>query len=135
MRFLIDIPRGSHQQVALAASHGLRALARINYDLLVRFGGRIPRLYETSVQFRPEPGAGEPGVPEQFDHLGLVLARGWGDCDDLVGWRLAECWFFGEPMATERIIWPLGWPHYHAQLRRADKTIEDPSAVMRRKNG
>lgn len=132
MRFLIEIPNGSLAQKAQAAAYGLDALARINLDLMRRF--KVPRLYDTAVQFRPEPGAGQPGVPERFDNVAQVLGRGWGDCDDLVGWRLAELWLFGEP-AHRRIVWPEGLPHYHAQLRRADGSIEDPSAYMRRKNG
>lgn len=52
-----------------------------------RRGKPLPPLYQTSVRFRPEPWAGKV---EEFADVLTVYARGWGDCDDLVGIRCAE---------------------------------------------
>ena len=53
-----------------------------------RAGAPSPAIYQSGVRFRPEPQAGS-GV-ELYQTIPEVLAQGWGDCDDLTGWRCAE---------------------------------------------
>jgi hypothetical protein len=131
VRVLICLPRGSEDDIASGARACLEALISVNLDLLRRFP-KIPSLYGSGVRFQAEPPAWKV---EHFDHIGRVLERGWGDCDDLVGWRCAELRFGGELGAAPRIIWPRGQRRYHGQVRRADGTVEDPSHGLRRMNG
>lgn len=94
-----------------------------------RRGRPIPPLYRSRVQFQPEPGP-----HEEFADVITVLRRGWGDCDDLVAWRVAELQEAGEA-ADVRIYWrkpktPGGEIRMHAQVRRANGKIEDPSRFL-----
>lgn len=50
-----------------------------------RQGRRIPPLYRSGVAYERERGPSE-----EFADVLTVLERGWGDCDDLVAWRVAE---------------------------------------------
>ena len=49
----------------------------------------LPSLYQSGVVFRYEPNHGDG--EEEFAQPPDVFARQWGDCDDLVVYRLAEC--------------------------------------------
>lgn len=90
---------------------------------------RVPLLYESSIRFRREPEATIKAGIEQFDNVLQVLARGHGDCDDLVLWRVAELRERGEDAST-RVAWPTGSRKFHAQVRRADGSYEDPSRIL-----
>lgn len=99
--------------------------------LLMRLN-RVPRLYDLRrqglVEFDQEPNAGKY---EEFASAPLVIARGWGDCDDLCAYRVAELLETGEP-ARLRIYCKETADDiklYHVQVRRADGTIEDPSRI------
>jgi hypothetical protein len=84
----------------------------------------IPLLYSTAVQYRSEPWAGQ-GL-EEFADPYTVLARGWGDCDDLVIYRGAELLARGIPCHA-RILHDTTDDKYHTQLTRdRDGIIEDP---------
>lgn len=103
-----------------------------------RRGRPIPALYDATkrelVRFKPEP-AGQRF--EEFADVLTVLRRGYGDCDDLVAWRVAEL-IEGNGVrrenATIRIYWRRREPgqplKMHAQVRRADGRIEDPSRFL-----
>lgn len=62
----------------------LNALAAINCDILQR-DPTIPRLYESGVRYRPE----DPGR-EEWQDVAETLRRGFGDCEDLACWLVAE---------------------------------------------
>lgn len=101
-------------------------------------GRPLPPLYESGIKFRHEP-AGQT-FEEWADPL-TVLARGYGDCDDLIIYRLAELLAVGE-RATVQVMRELaekgpgdpraarGTGRYHVAVRRADGTEEDPSKVL-----
>lgn len=85
-----------------------------------------------AVHWSPEP----PGE-ERFDHSGMVLGRGWGDCDDLAPWRAADLRTSGEdPGARSKVI-QTGPKLWHAIVERSDGSLEDPSqaAGMRAPQG
>lgn len=85
----------------------------------------LPLLYSTGVRYAPEPWSGS-GV-EEFADPWTVLARGWGDCDDLVIYRAAELCAAGYP-AHARILRLKGTARYHTQVKREfDGAVEDPS--------
>jgi hypothetical protein len=128
VRFLVEIPRGEGERAMLLAATALvHLVAGVNARRAAR--GALPRLYESAIQYRPEP----PGHPEMIDHAGIVLARGWGDCDDLTAYRLGELWSCGERGARARILWRANTTRYHAEVRRADGTTEDPSRIQVRR--
>lgn len=121
----IRLPEGDQWETTEAAKHALEAVIAINLGIMRRM--KLPLLYKSGVRYKPEPNNGY----EDFDNALVVLARKNGDCDDLVAWRIAELRKMGEN-AQVRIVWPRGSRRYHAQVRRADGTVEDPSRVLNR---
>lgn len=79
-------------------------------------------IYRSGVRFREEP----KGVETFVDAL-TCQSRGHGDCAHLAAWRCAELQETGE-RADLRIKW--NHPVYHVQVRRANRSIEDPSALL-----
>jgi hypothetical protein len=90
----------------------------------------LPPLYESGVVYRLEASHGE-GL-EDFALPSTTYARGWGDCDDLVLWRVAELRAGGE-RATVRADYLDG--EVHVQVRRASGALEDPSRILTLKEG
>lgn len=89
--------------------------------------GLLPPLAQSGIRFRNEPWRGKF---EEFADGLTVLARGWGDCDDIVPYALGELWAFNrEPGARIRIYWRINkrtkQPMFHVQLRRASGQIYD----------
>lgn len=85
----------------------------------------LPPLRRSGVVFRPEPGHGS-GVDE-FANPWLVYKRGWGDCDDLVCWRLVELRYRGHDVSATRAEW-VG-DGVHALVRLANGDTEDISIL------
>lgn len=111
--------------LALVVREALEALVMAN-RLYLRTH-HVPPLYESGVRYEEEP-AGQPY--ESFDAIPVVLARGSGDCDDVVSWRIAELRNAGEN-AKVRLKWQYdaarGARMYHVLVRRANGQVEDPS--------
>ena len=105
----------------------LEAAVQANQNLLRNL--KVPPLYQCGVRYQNEP----EGTNEEFALIPVVLARKWGDCDDLAPWRCAELREQGEN-AKIRVSWkvykPSGFALYHVTVRRADGTIEDPSKIL-----
>lgn len=94
-----------------------------------------PKLYESGVVYRREDGT------ENWLDIPNVIKAGWGDCEDLVFWRVAELRKDGvkaAPFAKWRRV--NGVYKYHALVRRyapgrdhfgrqinASQWLEDPS--------
>lgn len=99
----------------------------------------VPLLYSSGVRYKPEPvGQTFNGQPaEEFALIPVVLARKHGDCDDLAPFRVAELIHGGE-RAKIRVQWRArrnpdgssGRKYFHIVVRRANGTIEDPSALL-----
>jgi hypothetical protein len=91
----------------------------------------IPDLYKSGVRYKPEAGAGS-GI-EDFALPLTVLARGWGDCDDLAIWRCAELCRSGQ-VALPKIYWRVRDGRvrvYHAECRiLSTGRVEDPSRLL-----
>lgn len=99
----------------------------------------VPPLYSAGVRYENEPTWTFQGEPvEEFASIPIVIERGWGDCDDLAPWRCAELRLKAKEPAKIRIQWqrPLlpdgsrGRKYFHIVVRRADSSIEDPSAKL-----
>lgn len=100
--------------------------------------GPAPPLYQSGLRFEREPFTDG----EHFDLPPVCLARGWLDCDDAAIWRFMELHRHGEksallaelviakPRPGPRVIWRDGTRSYHAQIRRADGSWEDPTKTV-----
>lgn len=99
----------------------------------------VPWLYQSGVRYKPEPpGQQFNGLPaEEFALIPVVLARRFGDCDDLAPWRVSELIHSGEK-AKIRVQWRArrnrdgssGRKYFHIVVRRQNGDIEDPSALL-----
>lgn len=127
MNFITQLP-GNGQDLSHAIKTMLEACAE-TWARELRQRPVVP-LYRSGVRYEPEPWGGDP---EEWAPPPVVLRRGWGDCDDLVMWRVAELRAAGEP-ATVQVM--RRGVRYHVRVRRADGRVEDPSLIlMERKNG
>jgi hypothetical protein len=81
----------------------------------------IPKLYSGHVRYRQE----RPGLEEWQTAL-ETAQRGWGDCEDLVIYRLAELWQGEDVRARARVI-QVTPALRHVVLVRGNGHIEDPS--------
>lgn len=103
--------------------------ATVWVDLIYLRLHNVPALYQSGVRYQEEPA----GQVESFDTIPAIIARGWGDCDDLAPWRVAELRLHGEK-AKIRIQWKwnarMRTKMFHIVVRREDGTIEDPSAIL-----
>ena len=111
--------------LGLAIKPVLEALVMV--DLMYLRTHHTPFIYASGVRYQEEPR----GEQEEFAAVPVILARGWGDCDDLAPWLCAYYRSLGEK-ARIRIQWkrtPNG-KLYHVVVRRANGQIEDPSRVL-----
>lgn len=100
----------------------LEGLVAANAAYLDRY--EAPLLYESGVRYRRER-AGK----EEWLIVPQILAAGWDDCEGLAGWRAAELRTLdGEP--ARAIAIRTGPKKFHAVVRRADGSIEDPSRIL-----
>lgn len=102
----------------------LESVTRVNEQLIA--SGRVPLATDAikmGARWSPEP-AGE----ESFDHAGLVMGRGWGDCDDWAPWQAASLHVTGEDPGARPDSIQTGPNAWHAIVRRSNGTIDDPSA-------
>lgn len=102
--------------------------------------GPYPSLYTSGIYYQEE----EPGHEDWLD-CGALLATGFGDCEDVVAYRVGECRADGIPaepvlkwqwVTTEDMIKHGYKPHQlppdgvwlvHCLVRMPDGTVEDPS--------
>ena len=121
MRIRLTIPPDLVSPATLGVA--LEASTRVAQAELAR--GRAPSIAEgirRGVRWRPEP----PG-DESFDLPSDVMARGWGDCDDLAPWRAADLRLSGEDPRARAIAIPSGPRRWHAIVERSNGEREDPS--------
>jgi len=114
------------RMLAVAIKPILEALVKVNQQYLRTHD--VPPLYESGVRYEEEP----KGTTEEFAAIPVIITRGWGDCDDLAPWRVAELRELGE-RAKLRVQWKRqrnGQKLYHIVVRRQDGSIEDPSAML-----
>lgn len=100
-------------------------LAEANREWLETYPG-TPPLYKSPVLYRLEPKT------EIWQDIPTTLARGFGDCEDLACWRIAELQQEGIA-AMPYITWRKrrdGGTVYHALVRHPDGLIEDPSRAL-----
>jgi hypothetical protein len=103
-----------HLRVALV---GLTAMNRA----LMKAYGNYPALYESGVVYRPES-------PDNWESVDIVLARGYGDCEDLSCWRAAELQEQGTDAVAD--VYGTHPGKWHAIVKYPDGRIEDPSLKL-----
>jgi len=121
VRIAATVDRGAYR------AQSLRALLRVVFSLDVsylRAHPEIPRLYASGVRYAREP---DPSC-EDFATTPVVLARGWGDCDDLAPWRAAEL-VVRDGIAARPELVSVRPGLWHVVVRR-DGGVEDPSRVL-----
>lgn len=110
---------------ALIRAH-LLTMAATDYAILTRVN--LPRVYDADVIWMQEPNA---GLYEEIADCLTVVRRGWGDCDDLVPWRIAELWLSGEdPKAAPKVYQRAEDDLIHTEVRRGDGSVEDPARYL-----
>lgn len=119
MRINVAVPEGNVTPPVLNAM--LEGVTRLNEQLL-KEGAPTFRESVNRVRWAPEP----PGQ-ECFDHLGIALARGKADCDDLAPWHAASLRATGEDRGAKAIVKKSGPKRWHAVVQRSNGTIDDPS--------
>jgi hypothetical protein len=95
----------------------LEALCKINEGHLA--DRPYPRLYEAGVRYQREQGT------EEWLDIPSVIEAGWGDCEDLACWRVAELRAQGKhagPYVRYRNI--SGVFHYHALVMVYRRAVE-----------
>lgn len=122
--------------ICIAFKALVEAVATQNQVLIARL--RLPKMYEVNtggrvrVRFRNEPWAGKF---EEIATAVTVLKRGWGDCDDLAAWRIAELRIGGiaatcKVYVREHKLGKRKLNLYHVEVRLPDGSVEDPARYL-----
>ena len=124
MRIRITVPKKHVDEQTLgAALEASTAVAQRQVE-----EGEVPSIFDAiangQVRWKPEPSSQSF---EGFDLPKDVLARGWGDCDDLARWLAAELRSSGEDPDAKAIVYQSGPSRWHAVVERGDGRIDDPS--------
>ena len=125
MRIVCDIP--IDEDGPRAAKELLDCLARIWARRMRRVP--MPLLYGSGIRYQLEPNA---GTFEQWKSPIQTFESGWGDCDDLTIYRVAELLARGERGAEAQVLavtTPLG-VKMHARVWRGTGVAEDPSILL-----
>jgi hypothetical protein len=125
MRVKLGVPEElDDKERAYALDAALEASTRSIVPLVRR--GVVPTaaaaIKRHGVRWRPEP----PG-DEHFDLPQDVLARKWGDCDDLAPYHAASLRASGADPGARAFVKKSGPNRWHAVVRRTDGSVEDPS--------
>lgn len=93
----------------------------------------LPPFYECNIRYRPEP---LKNAAEEWVDPYTVFTRKYGDCDDLVIWRLAEIFNkSGVGSAWPAVAREIGTGKYHVFIRHRNGSFEDPAKAMLEKFG
>lgn len=88
----------------------------------------LPRLYEAGIVYRREP-LHKGSRRERWQTPWETLRLGHGDCEDLAIYRTVELRRQGE-IGAKVVVIRQNKALFHAVVRRADGTIEDPSKIL-----
>ncbi len=144
-RFLLTMPDTDDPSRFVPLIILLESLTSINEFHLrrgLKAGSPYPRLYQSGVYYREE----KPGF-EDWPDIPKVLSQGWGDCEDLAGYRAAELRVYDGIDAQPVIKWTWipadrmreagytvipkdGVWLVHCLVRYPNGKIEDPSKIL-----
>lgn len=125
-------------QLALGDRHDLvMALANALVNINAAYLDKVPNtplLYESGVTYHNQPGEQHPGQLDRWRDIPRLIQAGYGACEDLAAWRVAELNAGGETGARIGVITqqsPVdGSVMYHVVVIRANGQPEDPSALL-----
>lgn len=135
MKIVTTIQAEQSPQATATVARGFLYGVVLNNCLQIR-ERKVPLIYESGVTFRPEPWQGKF---EEFADALTVYGRGWGDCDDLCCWRVAELRVLGDKRlglppckATIKIYWReyFEGKGFHVEVRLPDGSVEDVSRFL-----
>ena len=89
---------------------------------------KLPLLYDSKVKYYREPFGDDP-----WQDILTTLSIGYGDCEDLTAWRVAELRVrYGIKAVCEfsHIINDMAQHKFHIFVRHPDGRIEDPSQIL-----
>lgn len=118
-KITIALRTGSIPEIR-AALHGLALLSLAQ----IRAGAVTRPLYASGVKYMREPLG-----RERWQSARETQQYGYGDCEDLTAWRVAELWAQGEAGAEPYVYEPRPGLA-HCQVKRANGKIEDPSRLL-----
>lgn len=122
MRIVIDTPEGDDETEAELVRGILEGAI---YGAAPSFRRmQLPRLAESGIIFQEDPEYGT-GI-ERFNLPWETLAKGWGDCNDLIVYRGCELIVYDRCKPTVRCLWLAENLHVQLRRRRGAKP-EDPS--------
>lgn len=110
-------------QIAYFAKCAIEAFARGSVPMAGIW--KLPPLYRSGIRYQQEPNHGSGN--EDFKLPNVTYADKWGDCDDLVIYRVWELLCQGE-QASCRAVWQDN--AVHVLVRRANGALEDPSILL-----
>lgn len=93
----------------------------------------LPKFDSLRIKYRPEPSDADA---EEWTDPYTTYERGYGDCDDMVIWRLAEIFVEKgyDPRNGRKNIpaWPAIYAHddgerYHVAIKHRNGELEDPA--------
>jgi hypothetical protein len=116
MRIAWEVPASA--ELLMAALEGLVC---VNVVLMDR--SELPPLYRSGVRYRRERGT------EYWKTCEQVFKAGYGDCEDLSAWRVAELRRADE-LGAFCLVVKTGPSLWHVQVMREDGHIEDPSVIL-----
>lgn len=120
MRLNIAVPENRVTKPILDAA--LEATTRLNEEMIRKRDVPLFDSVKSRIQWKPEPKG-----DEHFDHAGLVLKRGWGDCDDQAPYAAASMRASGEDRGARAVVRRSGPKRWHAIVERSNGSIRDPS--------
>lgn len=83
----------------------------------------IPPVYQSGAVWRAIPH-------KTWRRADQIAGEGWGDCEGLSSWRVAEAQLSGEDPDCRVGVYHTGPQKYHAVVIRGDDQIEDPSVLL-----
>lgn len=100
----------------------------------------LPDFYSCGVKYQPEDPS---NLADEWTDPYTTFERRYGDCDDMVIWRLAEIYKKSgyNPIRGRANIpaWPvIAWDsgnNYHVYIRHINGMVEDPAKIMKEKLG
>lgn len=119
VRVSIDL---GHKPSPALVQAALLGLAAASFRMMQK--RPLPMLYASGVRYVREPRG-----RERWQTAEETADRKQGDCEDLVAYRVAELWSLGERAARPYCYSPRPGL-IHCQVKRADGSIEDPSAKL-----
>ena len=119
----VRIALGTTPAQVRAAVLGLAGVSLVQMQEHAARGQRLPALYGGTIRYEREPAD-----QERWQTAEETASRGYGDCEDLAAYRVAELQAQGVPATIKiRVVRPDLW---HVLVEHPNGQLEDPSARL-----